>query len=106
MYPALGRGRGHGANHNWTEPTPTSVRNEMSRRRPEATSRRDDDRRPAGLSSSRPAPVERPLTPEELAAIQAASAGLVLVTAEEHHGHKRHAGNRHGILAHVDPRRG
>jgi hypothetical protein len=53
----------------------------------------------------RPALARRPLTPEEQAKVaELAKAGL-LITAEEHKGHKRWGGNEHGILDHLPGRR-
>jgi len=97
----LGQRRPLRASHGWTEPTPTSSR------RGTGDPRRDQDREPAAPPSRRPAPVRRrELTPEELAQIEERSRAGLLITAEEHDNHRRHGRNRHGILAHVDPRRG
>jgi hypothetical protein len=94
-------GRGHGADHVWTAPTPVSLRREEAQRRGEAvaTPRPALARHPIRVGS-------RDLTPDELTKIAERSRSMVLVTAEEHKTHKQHArGMPHTILDHVTPGR-
>jgi hypothetical protein len=63
MYPSLGRGRGHGADHDWTAPTPVSLRREEAQRR-------GGDQAAPRPALARPAQGPRDLTPDELAMIQ------------------------------------
>jgi hypothetical protein len=88
----------------WPEPTPTSLRREQAEksRRGVAGPTRRDVSGPAAAPSPRPA--RRTPTPEELAAAQEISSSLLLVTAEEHAGHKKYGGD-HDLTAHILPSR-
>jgi hypothetical protein len=71
----------------WNEPTPTSLRREQAEkfRRVADDSRRDHDRESAVDGQPRPAPVSRPLTPEELAKVAELSQGRVVRPPMGHH---------------------
>jgi hypothetical protein len=91
----------------WTvEPTPTSIRNEQSRRREIWPSHRDETPEPAAASPPSQRPARRELTDHELLQVQAQSAAGVLISADEHAVHKRFGAHSHGIMGHLDPRRG
>jgi hypothetical protein len=78
MSPALGRGRGNGADHDWTDPTPTSERREAQEQARRRVMAAPEARRPAGDAGPRPATARREPTAAELErAAERSRAGLV-----------------------------